>query len=410
MKLKARIVVLAAAMGMVIPVVTAKAQDDPDPVDSYFRNPAQAQHELNLAQENFTDADVETRALESYVQDQAKDEIEEKIVAHADSVVQAKGEEAAAMAYAETEAKEANPDPESDAYKDVYAEAFSEAQAWSVDDDTIDQTYSDAYADWYAEYGGAEEGSIWDGAYKSAEARAYGEWNGPNAYDSALERIKQETKAIPEEELESYYMAALKSISGEQLDVIRYMRYDMKMGLGRIARELGIHPKVIGLGHTKIKGMEVEVPEIDPAEDLDVDPIEAEMMQATQRIKRTNWEKGNGNVNRNNKKNTIQTMGLTETSTAAAGASSGNKGKGNAGKSWSGVGVNKSDKSNNVNNGKSSSSKSDKNDRGNSGKNDKNDRGNSGNNGKNDKNDRGNNGNNGKNDKNDRGNNGNGKK
>ena len=382
MKLKARIVVLAAAMGMVIPVVTAKAQDDPEPVDSYFRNPAQAQHELNLAQETFTDADIETRALESYVTDQAKDEIEEKIIAHADSVVQAKGEEAAAMAYAEAKAKVASDVPESVEYQEAYENALKEAQLWSVGDVPIDKTYSEAYAVWLTEYGGTEEGSIWDGAYKSAEARAYGEWNGPNAYDSALERIKQETKEIPEEELESYYIAALKSISGEQLDVIRYMRYERKMGLGRIARELGIHPKVIGLGHTKINGMEDEVPEIDPAEDLEVDLIEAEMMQATQRIVRTNWEKGNGNVNRNNKKNTIQTMGLTETSTAAAGASSGNKGKGNARKSSSGVGVNKSDKSNNVNNGKSSSSsKSDKNDRGNSGKNDKNDRGNSGNNG-----------------------------
>lgn len=49
-------------------------------------------------------------------------------------------------------------------------------------------------------------------------------------------------------------LKALVDASGKTPDEIIAMRKDLKMGWGKIAKELGVHPGVLGRGHGKDKG------------------------------------------------------------------------------------------------------------------------------------------------------------
>jgi flagellar motor protein MotB len=74
-------------------------------------------------------------------------------------------------------------------------------------------------------------------------------------------------------------MAAFAGVSVDEIAVMR----SQDMGWGVIARELGIHPSALGMGHIKRNRFGQE--ELDP---------DAEIQMATQRNTKTGWAKGHG--------------------------------------------------------------------------------------------------------------------
>jgi hypothetical protein len=146
----------------------------------------------------------------------------------------------------------------------------------------------------------------------------------------------QEAVKRAEEDLsgarESYAdaIAERAGVLGEDIQEMRQNR----MGWGQIASELGVHPGVLGLGHTKrnrgldpVEGLE----DVAYSPDRELDP-QAEIAEATRRDKQYGWSKAHG-LGTGDAKGSKKGLGLSKTSAGETGSHSlGNK----AGKSTGG--------------------------------------------------------------------------
>jgi len=99
--------------------------------------------------------------------------------------------------------------------------------------------------------------------------------------------------------------------------LVRELREDQMMGWGEIAHELGVHPGVLGLGHTKDKGWKSGLASVD---------VEDEIAESTSMNLKTGNTKGHENANANK-------SGKSE---AASGSGKGNGNKGGNGNSSGG--------------------------------------------------------------------------
>jgi len=159
---------------------------------------------------------------------------------------------------------------------------------------------------------------------------------------------------------------AIGELAGVSEEAIGDMR-DSGMGWGQIAHELGVHPGVLGLGHTKRhrENMAIDIAENLPAPEL-------EIAEATQRDVKHGWAKGHGmttSVASSSKKG----LGLAETD-LGIGSKGSKASKGNSGSKSSSSRSGSSSKSSSASSSKGNS----KSDRGSAGG-PSNDRGNSGN-------------------------------
>ncbi len=150
------------------------------------------------------------------------------------------------------------------------------------------------------------------------------------------------------------YNEVMGEVAGVSEKTISDMR-DSKMGWGQIAHELGVHPRALGLGHTKKMGKNFEYGFTDePAEAIagDLPTPETEIAEATKRDIQHGWNnKGHGmttSVSSSGKKG----LGLSETD-LGVGSKGSKASQGNSGSKSS-----KSSKSSSAGSSKSSSKSS----------------------------------------------------
>jgi hypothetical protein len=168
---------------------------------------------------------------------------------------------------------------------------------------------------------------------------------------------------------------AVGELAGVSLEAISGLR-ESKMGWGQIAHELGVHPRAIGLGHTKKKGKNFEYGVVsEPAEAIadGVPALENEIAEATKRDIQHGWNnKGHGMTT-----SVSSGLGLSETD-LGVGSKGSKASQGNSGSKSSKSSSAGSSKSSSKSSSASSSTGNSKSDRGSAGG-PSNDKGNSGN-------------------------------
>jgi len=152
--------------------------------------------------------------------------------------------------------------------------------------------------------------------------------------ESALEAAKvtgvEEDIAAAEKNLaeaQEAYAAAVEAHTGVLASEITGMREE-GMGWGEIAHELGVHPSVLGLGHTKEKNKNGF------ADEQDFD--DSEIGEATARNSRSGWSKGHGvgldtGVGNPGTAHAGLALGKDKGKTGGISGASGLSGKGNSG-------------------------------------------------------------------------------
>ncbi len=339
--------VMVMTISWVIPVAVFAADEEPS-----FQNAAQAQHAANVAEASFSDLD-EARA-DNYADEVADTTATETANTRADLV---------ATSYAEKMATE-----------------FVEQKAKEHADGLIDQKareYADSVvagntrADWQTEYDAAAKRALeqgaWDNAYEYAIERATN-INFRNAWDTQLAEVvgSEDYVKVRQQAYEAAYEAAyapaydeaftyaVSRITGAKIEEINRLRHREHMGWGQIAKMYNVPERYIGNGHRNKLTVNTPEPEAEPPA-LEVLPLEAEIIEATQRNAKTGWSNGHV-VYKEKKGGSKNRSGLSGASVAAEAALSdagAGKGKSSNGKNNSSAGSNKSDKAD-----KSQSSKS----------------------------------------------------
>lgn len=164
-----------------------------------------------------------------------------------------------------------------------------------------------------------------------------------------LEAIDTATEALTA--AEDAYATAIAELSGVLTSDIAAMRAE-DMGWGQIAHELGVHPGLLGLGHTKRNRNRI-------TGEIDTINEEAELAEATSRNPKSGWAKGHG-LNTGNSSSADKGLGLAKGaqtkgnsahakggSSASARDAGGGPGKSSGGKSNNGNRGNSKEKSNN---------------------------------------------------------------
>ena len=196
--------IISALLGLLLPVAVLAVDEEPETMAAEppsFQNAAQAQHAANMADAFVADnadeiADIADTEAVSYAEDEAAKYIESKVEEYAEKT-----------ALEKTGLTE--PPEDGDTEYGEYTLAYEEAKAY-------------------------------------AEERAYDNFGEgkKNAYQSAYERFYND-------KYEETMMKEISQLTGATYREIWTKRYIEKKGLGVIAHELGVPPKVLGLGHTK---------------------------------------------------------------------------------------------------------------------------------------------------------------
>ncbi|MDH3327758.1 MAG: hypothetical protein OEM01_00815 [Desulfobulbaceae bacterium] len=122
---------------------------------------------------------------------------------------------------------------------------------------------------------------------------------------SAVEKAEKDLNALGEEaaeeditaaeeklaEAQEAYAAEISERTGVVTDEIEAMR-NSGMGWGQIAQELGLHPGLLGLGHTKREKNAFGNPHTEEQNEIDAETDE--LTEATERNTRSGWSKGHG--------------------------------------------------------------------------------------------------------------------
>ena len=171
----------------------------------------------------------------------------------------------------------------------------------------------------------AAQQAVADAQQALAEAEAAKD---PEAIDIATEALAT---------AEDAYATAIAELAGVLTSDIAEMRAD-DMGWGQIAHELGVHPGLLGLGHTKRHRNRI-------TGEIDTINEEAELAEATARNPKSGWAKGHG-LNTDKSSSADKGLGLAKgaqtkgNSAHAKGGSSGRDASGGPGKSSGGKGNN----------------------------------------------------------------------